>query len=95
MLPPGESPGKFPHPRSPASSSYFIAVPGQRSARPGDEDGWYLMSSWLICRKCISHQKGFFSDVKLGRSVLGAMAAWASKMDMFDHNVNLVWVMFC
>ncbi|CDL60095.1 hypothetical protein [Klebsiella pneumoniae IS39] len=37
----------------------------------------------------------FFSDVKLGRSVLGAMAAWASKMDMFDHNVNLVWVMFC
>lgn len=53
------------------------------------------MSSWLICRKCISHQKGFFSDVKLGRSVLGAMAAWASKMDMFDHNVNLVWVMFC
>ena len=37
----------------------------------------------------------FFRHVKLGRSVLGAMAAWASKMDMFDHNVNLVWVMFC
>ncbi|CTQ13549.1 hypothetical protein BN1200_480008 [Klebsiella variicola] len=37
----------------------------------------------------------FFRHIKLGRSVLGAMAAWASKMDMFNHNVNLVWVMFC
>ncbi len=92
MLPPGESPGI---PTRVHRLHHLIAVPGQRSARPGDEDGWYLMSSWLICRKCISHQKGFFSDVKLGRSVLGAMAAWASKMDMFDHNVNLVWVMFC
>ncbi len=93
MLPPGESPGKFP--TRVHRLHHLIAVPRAAECTPSDEDGWYLMSSWLICRKCISHQKGFFSDVKLGRSVLGAMAAWASKMDMFDHNVNLVWVMFC